>query len=295
MEINKALFGYCGGKSRLSQQIIKYMADHKVYIEPFFGSGGIYFCKGFKSTKQNDYIEVINDLNADIVNFFEQLRDNHQELIEKLEYYEYSETLRKKSKTNCDFYKNSSNIDRACLFFFNICSSFGGDLNKGFAYGFNNIPLKVINKVKKIKYYSERIRKSYIFNRTYDVMIDKFDSKDSLFYLDPPYLNTIKYEVQKDNDLDYNKLSENIKNIKGKFILSHYKDEWIMDNFNNKDYKIIDLDHYCSINKSNGEERVGKDVDECIVLNYDYKDVRIWDGIERDKNFKYKAVNLLDM
>ena len=100
-----------------------------------------------------------------------------------------------------------------------------------------------------------------------------------MFYFDPPYLNTTKYNIQKENEFNYEKFIEKIKQIKGKWILSHYRDEWLEENF--KGFKIIDLKHYCSIQKTNGEERKGKEVKECIVLNYNPEEVELWDGKQK--------------
>ena len=271
-----------GGKQQLSPQIIQYMADHKVYIEPFFGSGAVFFNKGYKEVSNNsNYREVIGDLDFNVVNFFEQLRNNYTVMMEKLQYYEYSETLYQKAKTTKDYYKNASDIDKACLFFFNIFNSFAGILNGGFAYGkkTTNNCKKFLNQKNNLELYAKRLTDCYIFHKPYNVLVDRFDSKESLFYFDPPYRNTKKYTIQKDFEFDYDEFAKNIQSIQGKFILSHYKDEWLLDTF--KDYYIIDLDNYCSIRKSNGESRQSNEVNECIVLNYNPEKVDLWTGHEQ--------------
>lgn len=69
-----AILKYPGGKWRIADWIISYFPEHKVYCEPFFGSGSVFF------SKLPCYIETINDMNGDIVNLFEVCRDYPEEL-----------------------------------------------------------------------------------------------------------------------------------------------------------------------------------------------------------------------
>ena len=73
-----AILKYPGGKWRIAEWIISYFPEHKVYLEPFFGSGACFF------NKQPSYIETINDMNGDIVNLFRVCRDYPEELAEKI-------------------------------------------------------------------------------------------------------------------------------------------------------------------------------------------------------------------
>lgn len=71
---------YSGAKWRLAPWVLAHLPTaHSTYVEPFFGSGGVYFNK---PQVRNEYI---NDLSGEIVNFFQQLRDNADALILSLE------------------------------------------------------------------------------------------------------------------------------------------------------------------------------------------------------------------
>ena len=292
MDIMKSLFGYLGGKNRVSKQIIGYMADHQIYVEPFFGSGAVFFNKGYKEViSSSKYREVIGDLNGDITNFYEQLRSNYKVMQDKLKFFEYSEELKKKSHTKSDYYLNSDDITKACLFLFNIMMSFSGTLNLGFAYskkGRNHLKTTE-NKIHSIELYAKRLKSAFIFNKSYDVLIDRFDTENTLFYLDPPYRGRATYPIQRDFPFDHDKFIENVKSIKGKFILSEYKSEWLSDKF--KDFRIIEIKHKPSClnhrlkKNEDGSCYVKEGSNECIILNYDPKDVNLWNGKE-DKKIK---------
>ena len=70
----KAILKYPGGKWRIADWIISHFPEHKVYLEPFFGSGACFF------NKTPSYIETINDLDGDIVNLFTVCREHTEEL-----------------------------------------------------------------------------------------------------------------------------------------------------------------------------------------------------------------------
>lgn len=67
-------FAYYGGKVGMAQLIVDLMPDHRVYIEPFFGSGAVFFAKPPARH------EIVNDAEANIVNFFRVLRDKPERL-----------------------------------------------------------------------------------------------------------------------------------------------------------------------------------------------------------------------
>lgn len=60
---------YYGGKQQLADEIIRMMPSHKIYVEPFFGGGAVFFAKG-KSP-----CEVINDIDDRIITFYEVCQD----------------------------------------------------------------------------------------------------------------------------------------------------------------------------------------------------------------------------
>ncbi|MBF1117067.1 MAG: DNA adenine methylase, partial [Solobacterium sp.] len=76
---------YPGAKNRIADWICSFIPEHKVYLEPFFGGGAIFFNK-----KQKAHIETINDLNDDVFNFFKTLRDDSESLIRAIELTAYS-------------------------------------------------------------------------------------------------------------------------------------------------------------------------------------------------------------
>ena len=69
------LLKYPGGKWRISDWIVSHFPKHKVYLEPFFGSGAVLF------NKPPSAIETVNDIDGDITNFFKVLREQPEKLL----------------------------------------------------------------------------------------------------------------------------------------------------------------------------------------------------------------------
>ncbi|MEO1290990.1 MAG: DNA adenine methylase, partial [Chloroflexota bacterium] len=75
---------YKGGKWRLADWIIGHFPKHVSYVEPFCGGASIFF------QKKPSAIETLNDLNKNIVTFFDMLRAKPEELIRSIELTPYS-------------------------------------------------------------------------------------------------------------------------------------------------------------------------------------------------------------
>lgn len=69
----KTLLKYPGAKNRIAPWIIKHIPEHKVYCEPFLGSGAVFL------NKEPAYNEILNDLDDDIYNFFKIVRKQSEE------------------------------------------------------------------------------------------------------------------------------------------------------------------------------------------------------------------------
>src|SRR2546423_5901472 len=119
---------YIGGKNRLAAKIISLLPDHTTYVEPFAGGAQVFFHK----TPSN--VEVLNDLDFEIVNFFRVCQWHYEELIRYLRYCLASRKLHELHvKTDPAVL---TDIQRAGRFFYLQKNSFGGlILKQKFHYG----------------------------------------------------------------------------------------------------------------------------------------------------------------
>ena len=65
---------YYGGKQKLTERILSMIPKHRIYCEPFFGGGAVFFAKIPAE------IEVINDTNGELINFYRVLKTDYKKL-----------------------------------------------------------------------------------------------------------------------------------------------------------------------------------------------------------------------
>lgn len=218
-----AILKYPGGKWRIADWIISYFPEHKVYCEPFFGSGAVFF------NKQPCYIETINDMNGDIVNLFEVCRNNPDELARAISLTPFA----RDKFVNCNT-PSDDPIEQARRTIVRYHQSFGTSNSSKNSwcnvqtYGgprcatmWNHLPTAVTECC-------ERLKDAQIENTDALTLIERYNNENTLIYLDPPYLpelrkkNIYKCEMSRDKHIEMLKL---IKQSKSKIILSGYDND----------------------------------------------------------------------
>jgi DNA adenine methylase len=204
---------YIGGKNRLAKQIIALLPEHQTYIEAFAGGAQVFF------HKQPSKVEVLNDLDFEIVNFFRVCQHHYEELVRYLKYSLVSrhwyDLL---AATNPD---SLTDVQRAGRFFYLQKNSFGGlILKQHYHYGVIQRPNYNPSRVPEIiKAAHERLRQVQIESLPYEQILERYDRPTTLFYLDPPYWQRKLYKFNF-TDEDFRHLENRLRALKGRFILS---------------------------------------------------------------------------
>lgn len=203
-----APFGYFGSKNKIAIKLSTDLPPHNCWVEAFCGSAALTF------RKKPAQIEVINDIDNEIVNLFEQLRNNNEALCEKIELTPYAEQelINARIKT-----EGLDNLERARRFLVQSMMAINGIFGEergGFSYSdsysrnghdarvnrWNNLPERLTQVVTRLK----GIR---IENRDARMLLKKYINRPAtLVYLDPPYLGdrTNGY-VEDANDENFHK------------------------------------------------------------------------------------------
>ena len=66
---------YIGGKRAIAKKIIEVFPKHTTYVEPFAGGAQVFF------HKEPSKVEVLNDLDGEMVNFFRVCQQHYEELL----------------------------------------------------------------------------------------------------------------------------------------------------------------------------------------------------------------------
>lgn len=211
-----------GGKYFLRNWLSEMIPEHTLYCEPFCGAGHLLF------TKTPSDVEVINDIDNHLITFFAVLKDpeRRQRLIEILDYMLYSRSLWQDIRT-CWKEGNlpEDEIERASWWFYLNRTCFSGDqLRGGFAVPSTtgrNPAQSFRTAIDTFDDIARRLRNVTIENLPYAECIQRYDSEDTLFYCNPPYLNAERY-YGKDSfsQDDHCKLAELLHGIKGKTMVT---------------------------------------------------------------------------
>jgi len=223
------LITYYGGKQRIASWICEYIPKHTVYVEPFAGSAAVFFKKQYPKINNTDYYrEVLNDTNEVLITLYRVASDPmlQNEFINRLDYIPFSQKIHDKSKElNKSGYPNCSDLDIAVWFYININQSFGHEQHGGWSfgkYGSNNARV-FHNKIKNLPKIIDRLNGVYIdCNDAIDV-INRWDSPQTFFYCDPPYIDTDQGHYSGYTIEQFQELINTLDNIQGSFLLSHYK------------------------------------------------------------------------
>ncbi len=236
----KAPVGRMGGKSKLAKRLIKmFPKEYNTYVEPFLGSGNVYFRIPYKVTT-----EVINDFDEDIYIIMKALKTDAKYINENINRDIISKQYFMDNRTNKEPIKVLE-----CL-----KSAFLSDRKRGYSV------IRGSGIKTNFTPYGERLQDTLIFNKSFEFIINEYDSNQTFFYLDPPYESKTKKDYK-----DYvtpQQVYDAIKNIKGKFMISYNDSENIRTLF--KDFFIMNI----QTQYTNTQYVKPRQVNEIVITNY---------------------------
>lgn len=256
----RSIIKYPGAKWRIADWIISHMPLHKSYLEPFFGSGAVFF------QKSPSRIETINDIDGDVVNLFQCVRENPVKLAQLVAATPFS-----RSEYENTFAAQSNDpFERARLLllqtwqghgFRTYCrSGWKNDVNgreRAYAVQYwNQLPDWIMQAL-------ERLKDAQIECMPAVKLIERFNRSDVLIYADPPYLlSTRKMKKQyahEMTDKDHAELLEALLKHKGPVILSGYENPLYNEVLRGWNKDSIDTTAEKGLHRT-----------ETIWMNYDY-------------------------
>lgn len=244
--------------------IMPLIPRHSIYVEPYFGGGTIFF------EKKPSYLEVINDINGQLVNFYLQIQGNFEKLNEKIQNTLCSESLFKWAKEVYNGKISVPDVERALATWLVFNMAINSNPLTGWSYnngteGSHTGFLMAHKRDSFCPWLKERLRYVQISQRDAIKVIRERDSVQTFFYLDPPYPNTNQGHYSGFTFSDLEDLLIILQNIKGKFLLSNYPAE-IIDRYaqeNNWQLKYIEM-------KQDISNKMGLRARKTEILLYNY-------------------------
>ncbi|MBA1437488.1 MAG: DNA adenine methylase [Epsilonproteobacteria bacterium] len=262
---------WVGGKRGLLEQILPlFPKKFNSYYEPFIGGGAVFFELFSKGILKNKKV-ILSDINSELVDTYNIIKNNPFELIAKLEkykeqhskefYYQIRELDRKKD------YKNLSSLEKATRFIYLNKTCFNG-LYRVNKKGYFNTPMgsyKNPNIADRdvILSASEALQNVTIKHQSFKEVL-KEAKKDDLVYFDPPYYplndtsNFTSYDSNcflEDEQFELFEVFDKLSDMGVKIIQSNSDTKFIKDLYKNYDIKIVNANRFIN-SKSNGRGKI---------------------------------------
>ncbi len=222
--LNRPIMTYHGGKWRLADWIISYFPPHRIYVEPFGGAASVLM------KKPRSLGEVYNDLDDEIVNVMQVLQDAAlcEQLAEVLSFTRYAraEFKRAKAPTKQAVERARRTLIRAQMGFGSAGAtkpSTGFRLDVKHHAGGNQRSWAQLPQ--RLQDFGLRLQGVLLENRPALQVLRDHDTRDTLFYADPPYLHATRrlsgaayrYEMSAE---DHAELLNALHALKGRVVLS---------------------------------------------------------------------------
>lgn len=221
----KTVITYWGGKQKLASLIISLLPESDIYVEPFAGGGAVFFQKEPSKT------EIINDLDGMIAIFYRVLRDNYKAFKKKVDATIYDRRTHRFARAIRDQKEWFSDLQIAWAFFALTGLGYSGTLDSFGCYTRGNKAKTFHGKKERFTIdLAKRLKGVQVENVDALDLIRRRDTKDTTFYLDPPYIQTAQAHYSGYTREMYRQLLDLLSNLKGQFLLSSFPND-VLDEY----------------------------------------------------------------
>lgn len=239
-ELTRPVMRYHGGKWKLAPWIVSLFPPHQAYVEPYGGGASVLM------RKPRTLGEIYNDLDGDVVNVFRVLRDPAQaaELRRLLALTPFSRVEFKRT------YRKPRDLVEAAAFV--IARSFMGfgsaASTRMHITGFRTSSkrdqasratpaVEWAGYPDEVPLFCERLAGVTIENRDAIAVMSQHDAPSTLFYVDPPYVQSTRSSLRVKNgnrghyyrhdmtDAQHRELADYLHGVRGMVVLSGYPSE----------------------------------------------------------------------
>ncbi len=221
-------FGWYGGKFSHLEWLLPLLPESHHYCEPFAGSGAVLL------NREPSPIETYNDLDGEVCHFFRVLRDQPEELIRKIGTTPFS---REEFTAACKIDPNLEPVERARRFYVRARQVRTGlaqsatpgrwanckDTSRA---GMSGVVSRWFGGLTDLELISKRLLRVQIENRPAVEVIELYDSPETLFYCDPPYLHGTRGDssayLHEMSDEDHWAMARALNQVQGRVALSGY-------------------------------------------------------------------------
>ena len=251
-----------GGKGNMVKKLLPLLPPHKIYVEPFGGGASLLFAKAPSP------VEVYNDIDSGLVNFFRVIRDP-----EKFDKFYRLVCLTPYSREEYNYCRSTweecdDEIERAYRWYVVARMSFSGDFSNSWGFTValseNNMAgtcNRWLSAIEMLPQVHQRFMRVQVEHSDFRDIFGTYDTPSTLFYCDPPYIHdtrsSTRYKHEMTN-IDHEELVNILLSIKGMALLSGYKHEIYepleMAGWQRYDFKTA----CCAVGRTRGTKILGK-------------------------------------
>lgn len=256
---------YYGGKQNLLPEILPAIPDHRTYTESFFGGGAVFFAK--KPAK----VEVINDINAEIINFYRVLKTDFDALVEKIALVIHSR------RTHQDAYVIYTNphlfdeVTRAWALWVLSKQGFSGQLSNSWGYDIQgkSTGVKIQNAKEQLTLqYQKRLEATTIECGDGLKVIKTFDTPHTFHYVYTPYFNSDCAHYGGYTQTMFEDCLKVLEKAQGKFLLSNYPSAILDEYIQKNGWVYRDMEMKVAVSGKTKKMKT-----ERLVANYDFNNM----------------------
>lgn len=258
----KTPISYYGGKQKLATKIISVIPEHTLYCEPFIGGAAVFFAK------KPSEIEVLNDTNKELINFYTILKNDFVSLEKEIRITLHSRDLYRKASVIYNHPDLFTEIKRAWALWVLSSQGFGAQLDSSFGFDLtsNTSTKKIINNRNRFNEdYAIRMQNVNLESTDALYVIKSRDTSRSFFYCDPPYFNSNCGHYDGYSEQDFENLLMLLSNLKGKFLLSSYPSPILTKYTKENKWSTWSLETGVTVNNKSGYQ---KRKIEVLTANY---------------------------
>ena len=226
---------YFGGKGRMVSKLLPLVPPHRTYVEVFGGGASLLF------SKEPSPVEVYNDIDSGLVNLFRVLRDKvlfrEFKWLASLTPYSREEYLASRALLRSGRAFNNEvprcDVGAAWRYFLLARQGVAGHPSRaGWSFsvlsssrGMSRCVSSYLAAIELLPQVHERLRRMQIECGDWRKILSTYDTPDTFFYLDPPYVHESRGEARYLHELtddDHRELIERIVTLRGKVLISGY-------------------------------------------------------------------------
>ena len=258
----KTPISYYGGKQTMLKHIEPLVPEHRVYTEAFCGGAALYWAK-----KPAD-IEVLNDINGNLINFYRVLKERFNELSVKIDTTLHSREMFDFASMVYEFPNFFDPVTRAWALWAKSKMGFASMLDGTFGYykTTNSMCKKIDNsKHQFTNALQKRIERTQIECTNALHVIESRDCAEAFHFIDPPYINSdCGHYTDTFNLMNFEELLTLCAALKGKFMLTMFPHDVLREYIVRNGWHLVAVERTISVSTVNRRKQ-----EEWIVMNYE--------------------------